>query len=151
MAAETILNVKAEAKAASSGAAGRMRRRRARHRAGFRCFMVELHRSEIDTLVDGGFLRADERDDEGAVIDALSQYIEQTLGSALCRRTPSCVTRNGNGATALRNPDLACSVAHNPVHILHMSANGISARLPWFEHCFDHWPPGGVKLRHCWG
>jgi hypothetical protein len=43
---------------------------------------VEIHRSEIDTLVRHGLLRADQRDDEGAVVDALSQYIEQTLGSA---------------------------------------------------------------------
>jgi hypothetical protein len=45
--------------------------------------MVELHRGETDTLVRRGFLRVDERDDEGAVIDALSQYIEQTLGPPL--------------------------------------------------------------------
>jgi hypothetical protein len=45
--------------------------------------MVELHRAEIDTLVDRGLLRADERDHEGAVVDALSQYIEQTLGPRL--------------------------------------------------------------------
>jgi hypothetical protein len=44
--------------------------------------MVELHRSEIDTLVRRGLLRADESDDEGAVIDGLSQHIEQTLGSS---------------------------------------------------------------------
>jgi hypothetical protein len=61
----------------------RMRRCRARRRAGYRCFMIELHRTEIDTLVRSGLLRADERDHEGAVIDALSQYIEQTLGSPL--------------------------------------------------------------------
>jgi hypothetical protein len=45
--------------------------------------MIELHHSEIDTLVRRGLLRADERDDEGATVDALSQYIEQTLGSPL--------------------------------------------------------------------
>jgi hypothetical protein len=60
-----------------------MRRCRARRRAGFRCFTVELHRSEIDTLVRRGLLRADDREDEGAVVDALSQYIEQALGSPL--------------------------------------------------------------------
>jgi hypothetical protein len=61
-------------------AADRMRRCRARRRAGFRCFMVELHRTEIGTLVRRGFLLTDERDDEGAVVDALSRHIEQTLG-----------------------------------------------------------------------
>jgi hypothetical protein len=50
--------------------------------AGFRCLTVEIHRSEIDTLIRHGLLGADERDDEGAVVDALSQYIEQTIGSA---------------------------------------------------------------------
>jgi hypothetical protein len=45
--------------------------------------MVELHRTEIDALVHRGFLGASECDDEGAVVDALSHYIEQTLGSAL--------------------------------------------------------------------
>jgi hypothetical protein len=45
--------------------------------------MVELHRTEIDTLVHRGLLRANERDDEGAVVDALSQHIEQTLGPPL--------------------------------------------------------------------
>jgi hypothetical protein len=64
-------------------AAERMRRCRARRRAGFRCFTVELHRSEIETLVHRGLLRADERDEEGAVVDALSQYIEKTLGPPL--------------------------------------------------------------------
>jgi len=57
-----------------------MRRCRARRRAGFRCFIVELHRNEIDTLVRRGLLRADKRDDEGVVIDAISEHIEQTLG-----------------------------------------------------------------------
>jgi hypothetical protein len=56
-------------------AAERMRRCRARRRAGFRCFTVELHDGEIEALVRRGILRGDERDDEGAVIDALSQYI----------------------------------------------------------------------------
>jgi hypothetical protein len=77
---QTTDGVAVKTEAGRKTAAGRMRRCRARRRAGFRCFMVELHRSEIDTLVHRGLLRADERDDEGAVIDPLSQYIEQTLG-----------------------------------------------------------------------
>ena len=64
-------------------AAARMRRCRARRRAGYRCVTVEVHRDEIDTLVRGGLLQADERDDEGAVVDALAQHIEQTLGRSL--------------------------------------------------------------------
>ena len=77
------VSVAIKTEAGRKTAAGRMRRCRARRRAGFRCFIVELHRTEIATLVHRGLLRADERDDEGAVVDALSQYIEQTLGQAL--------------------------------------------------------------------
>jgi hypothetical protein len=57
-----------------------MRRCRARRRAGYRCFTIELHHSEVDELIHRGLLRGDDRDDHGAVIDALSQHIEQTLG-----------------------------------------------------------------------
>ena len=68
---------------ANTDGAIRMRRCRARRRAGFRCFTVEIHRTEIDALVCRGLLRVDDREDDGAVGDALSQHIEQTLGSAL--------------------------------------------------------------------
>jgi hypothetical protein len=83
MIAQTTASAPVKTEAGRETAAGRMRRCRARRRAGFRCFTVELHRTEIDTLVRSGLLRADERDHEGAVIDALSQYIEQTLGPPL--------------------------------------------------------------------
>ena len=83
MIGQTTDTVAVQTEAARPGAAERMRRCRARRRAGYRCFMVELHRREIDALVHRGLLRADERDDEGAVVDALSQYIEQTLGPPL--------------------------------------------------------------------
>jgi hypothetical protein len=83
MSEPSINNVTAKTVVTRETAAGRMRRCRARRRAGFRCFTVELHRSEIDTLVRRGLLRADDREDEGAVVDALSQYIEQALGSPL--------------------------------------------------------------------
>jgi hypothetical protein len=78
----TAASAPVETEVARETAAERMRRCRARHRAGFRCFTVELHRTEIDALVRRGLLRADECDDDGAVVDALSHYIEQTLGSA---------------------------------------------------------------------
>jgi hypothetical protein len=83
MIGQTTGSVAVNTGVARAGAAERMRRCRARRRAGFRCFTVELHRTEIDTLVRRGFLPADEREDEGAVVDALSQHIEQTLGSPL--------------------------------------------------------------------
>jgi hypothetical protein len=76
-------SVAVQTEAARQTAAERMRRYRARRRAGFRCLTIELHRTEIDALVHRGLLRADERDHEGAVIDALSQYVEQTLGPPL--------------------------------------------------------------------
>jgi len=80
MVEQTINTVKGKPGAARAGSAERMRRCRARRRAGFRCFTVELHRSEIDTLIRRGLLRADEHDNYGAVIDAPSEHIEQTLG-----------------------------------------------------------------------
>jgi hypothetical protein len=80
---QTTASAPVKTEAGRKTAAGRMRRCRARRRAGFRCFTVELHRTEIDALVHRGLLRADERDDDGAVIDALSQYIEQALGPPL--------------------------------------------------------------------
>ena len=57
-----------------------MRRCRARRRAGYHGLTVELHDGDIEALVPRGLLREDEREEEGAVVDALSQYIEQTLG-----------------------------------------------------------------------
>jgi hypothetical protein len=79
MIGQTTHGAAGSAGAAGTGSAMRMRRCRARRRARLRCFTIEVHRAEIDTLVHRGLLRADER----AVVDALSQYIEQTLGSAL--------------------------------------------------------------------
>jgi hypothetical protein len=76
---DTILKTKTEGSRAN--AAVRMRRCRARRRAGFRCYVIEVHLSEVQALVSRGLLRADEREDEGAVVDALGQHIEQTLGA----------------------------------------------------------------------
>lgn len=81
MVEQTIETVTETAAVARTSSAERMRRCRARRRAGYRCLTIEIHDTEIDTLVHRGLLRADERDEEGAVADALSQYIEQTLGS----------------------------------------------------------------------
>jgi hypothetical protein len=65
--------------AAGRGTPERMRRCRAR----YRCFTIELHHREVDELIHRGLLRGDDRDDHGAVIDAVSQHIEQTLWSPL--------------------------------------------------------------------
>jgi hypothetical protein len=80
---QTTDSVAVNTKGARPGAAMRMRRRRARRRAGYRCLTIEIHDTEIDALVHRGLLGVDERDQEGAVIDALSDYIERTLGSPL--------------------------------------------------------------------
>jgi hypothetical protein len=80
LAESTTDKIAVETEAVRAGSAERMRRCRARRRAGFHCFTVELHRSEIDALVRRGLLSADEREDEGAVVDALGQHIEETLG-----------------------------------------------------------------------
>ena len=82
MVEHSIDNSTATSRVARETAAERMGRCRARRRAGFRCFTVEIHRTEIDALVCHGLLRVDDREDDGAVGDALSQHIEQTLGSA---------------------------------------------------------------------
>jgi hypothetical protein len=57
MIGQTTDSVAVDTEAAMVGSAERMRRRRARWRAGYRCFTVELHRTEIDTLVHRGLLR----------------------------------------------------------------------------------------------
>ena len=64
-----------------SPAAERMRRHRERRRDGLRCLNVELHETEIDTLIRIGLLKNEMRNDLGAVIDALYAYLDQTLGS----------------------------------------------------------------------
>jgi hypothetical protein len=82
MVEQTIDTVTETAAVARTSSAERMRRCRARRRAGYRCLTIEIHDTEIDELVHRGLLRVHERDQEGAVIDALSAYIAQTLGPA---------------------------------------------------------------------
>ncbi len=62
-----------------SPAAERMRRHRERRREGLRCVTIELRETEIDTLVQKGFLNADTRNDERAVREALYRYFDSTL------------------------------------------------------------------------
>ena len=62
-----------------SAAAERMRRHRERRRDGLRCLTIEVHDSEIDTLVRMGFLRAEMRNNENAVIQALYMHFDRTL------------------------------------------------------------------------
>jgi hypothetical protein len=103
-----------------------MRRRRARRRAGYRCLTIEIHDTEIDALVHRGLLGVDERDQEGAVIVALSDYIERTSRVAI-------VTDNAELRDApreRRNSEfeylmLARSVVQNRAHVLYFSQRNI--------------------------
>ena len=61
-------------------AAGRMRRCRARRRAGYRCLTIEIHDTEIDELVHRGLLGIDEREDPEAIATALYGYLEVSIG-----------------------------------------------------------------------
>jgi hypothetical protein len=63
----------------TGNAAARMRQSRARRRDGFRCFMIELHQSEIDALVDRGLLHPDQRNDCDSIVDALYDLLEKEL------------------------------------------------------------------------
>jgi len=62
-----------------SSAAERMRRHRERRREGVRCVTIELRETEIDVLVQKGFLKTDARNDARAVREALYQYFDSTL------------------------------------------------------------------------
>jgi hypothetical protein len=62
-----------------SAAAERMRRHRQRRRDGFRCLNVELHETEIDTLIRKGLLKQETRNDPYAVSEALYAHLDNTL------------------------------------------------------------------------
>jgi hypothetical protein len=62
-----------------SPAAERMRRHRERRRDGFCCLWVELHATEIDSLVRKGLLQSVARNDVNAIREALHSHFEETL------------------------------------------------------------------------
>jgi hypothetical protein len=64
-----------------SPAAERMRLHRERRRWGLRCMTIELRETEIDALIRKGMLKADARNDPGAVCKALYAHLESTLGA----------------------------------------------------------------------
>jgi hypothetical protein len=66
---------------APSPAANRMRHYRWRRRKGLRCLLIDLHTSEIDALVRRGLLRAELRDNERALREALYTFLDRTLGA----------------------------------------------------------------------
>jgi hypothetical protein len=65
---------------AGSAAAERMRRHRQRRRDGLRCLIIELRETEIDALIRKGLLRAEMRNYQNAVSEALYAYLDRTLG-----------------------------------------------------------------------
>jgi hypothetical protein len=66
--------------AAPSPAAARMRLHRERQRRGMRCFMVELHETEIDALIRRGLLARETHNNARAIIAALYHFLDDTLG-----------------------------------------------------------------------
>ena len=62
-----------------SSAAERMRRHRERKRDGMHCLWVELHATEIDSLVRKGLLQSVVRNDVNAIREALYSHFEETL------------------------------------------------------------------------
>ena len=65
--------------ASPTPAAERMRRHRERRRDGIRCLWIELRDTEIDALVQSGLLKAETRNDQNAIADALYEHLERTL------------------------------------------------------------------------
>jgi hypothetical protein len=76
---EMKTNQPTAAPATRSAAAERMRAHRQRRRDGLRCVMIELRDSEIDALIGKGMLKADARNDEDAIRNALYGHLDRTL------------------------------------------------------------------------
>jgi hypothetical protein len=62
-----------------SAAAERMRAHRQRRRDGMRCLTLEVRETEIDALIRKKILKADARNDQDAIRDALYAHLERTL------------------------------------------------------------------------
>jgi hypothetical protein len=77
--------------------ARRMRLHRERRRDVLRCLTIEIKEAEIDTLVSNGLLQHEMRNQSNAIIRALYEFFDHTLGSRPWRATQlhGCgVTRN---------------------------------------------------------
>ena len=66
--------------ATRSAAAERMRRHRQRRRDGFRCLMIELRETEIDSLIRKGLLPPENCHDYGSVQLAFHAFLDHALG-----------------------------------------------------------------------
>jgi hypothetical protein len=60
-----------------------MRRHRDRRRSGMRCVTICLTDAEIDGLVAGRYLGADERDDKSTVQAAVEAFISDELAAVI--------------------------------------------------------------------
>jgi len=65
--------------ATRSAAAERQRACRQRRRQGLRCVTIQVRDSEIDALVRKQLLKPETRNDLGAIIDAVHDFLDQTL------------------------------------------------------------------------
>jgi hypothetical protein len=63
-------------------AAERMRVHRTRRRNGLHCVRILLHETEIDSLIEKGFLKKERRHHSDAVQDAINVFICSELGGA---------------------------------------------------------------------
>ena len=64
-----------------SPAAERMRRHRERRRIGLHCLTIELRATELDALVRRKFLKNETRNDQRAILIALYEFLDRTLGA----------------------------------------------------------------------
>jgi hypothetical protein len=56
-----------------------MRRHRQRKRQGLRSLRIELCETDVDALIDAGFLEEGDRDDPNAIINALYLFFDRIL------------------------------------------------------------------------
>jgi hypothetical protein len=62
--------------------AERMRRHRQRRRDGMRCLQLEIRDTELDELIRRKMLKEETRNDKQSIIDALYEFLEDTLDAA---------------------------------------------------------------------
>jgi hypothetical protein len=62
--------------------AERMRRHRQRRRDGMRCLQLEIRDTEIDKLIRRKLLKVEMRNDKQSLLDALYEFLEDTLDDA---------------------------------------------------------------------
>jgi hypothetical protein len=82
MVGQTPNSVAVMIEAAKAGSAERMRRCRARRRAGFRWVVIKISNDEISGLVRRGLLSEDDHEDLDAIQTAVYDFFEQTIGRA---------------------------------------------------------------------